>query len=128
MDAALIYNPYSRRMAKQPDRAQKIHQLLQQRGIQAELWPTKQPRHATALARQAVGARKDLVIVCGGDGTIHEVINGLAETRVPMAIVPGGTANVLAKELGIPLDLPQAVDRIVGGTATRVALGKAGSK
>lgn len=128
MNAVLIYNPYSRRVTREPDRVEKARRLLQQRGIAVEPWPTRQAGHGTALARQAVQESKDLVIACGGDGTIHEVVNGLAETTTPLGIIPGGTANVLADELQIPLDLTSAVDRIVNGTSKRIALGKAGSR
>ena len=49
-----------------------------------------------------------MVIACGGDGTINEIINGLAGSDVPMALLPAGTANILAKELGIPWDIRRA--------------------
>lgn len=128
MNTVLIYNPSSRGVARQPDRAEIAQKRLQVRGIETDLWPTKQPGHATTLARRAVHERKDLVIVCGGDGTIHEVINGLAETPTPLAIIPGGTANVLADALHIPFDLVKAVDRIGSGKPKQIALGKIGSK
>ena len=64
-----------------------------------------------------------MVIACGGDGTINEIINGLAGSQVPMALLPAGTANILAKELGIPWDIPHAARLIPGGTIRRIALG-----
>jgi diacylglycerol kinase family enzyme len=70
-----------------------------------------------------------LVIACGGDGTINEVACGMAHSRVPLAILPGGTANVLARELGLPLDIPAAARQILGhGTARRLSLGRAGTR
>ena len=68
-----------------------------------------------------------MVIACGGDGTINEVINGLAGSQVPMALLPAGTANILAKELGIPWDIPHASRLIPGGVVRRIALGHATS-
>ena len=64
-----------------------------------------------------------MVIACGGDGTINEVVNGLAGSQVPMALLPAGTANILAKELGIPWDIPHAARLIPGGDVRRIALG-----
>jgi diacylglycerol kinase (ATP) len=65
------------------------------------------------------------VIVCGGDGTVNEVVNGLACSQVPLALLPAGTANVLAKELGLPWNLPRAAERIVHAPYRRIALGLA---
>jgi diacylglycerol kinase family enzyme len=70
-----------------------------------------------------VEQRRGMVIACGGDGTINEIINGLAGSHVPMALLPAGTANILAKELGIPWDIPHAARLIPGGTIRRIALG-----
>ena len=66
-----------------------------------------------------------MVIACGGDGTINEIVNGLAGSQVPMALLPAGTANILAKELGIPWDIRRAAHLIPGGTVRRIALGAA---
>ncbi len=80
---------------------------------------------AAAMARHAVEQGREMVIGCGGDGTINEIVNGLAGSQVPLAVLPAGTANVLAKELGIPWDIPAAARLIPGGTCRRVALGVA---
>ena len=71
---------------------------------------------AQEIARQAVEQRRGMVIACGGDGTINEIINGLAGSQVPMALLPAGTANILAKELGIPWDIPHAARLIPDGS------------
>jgi len=69
------------------------------------------------------------VIACGGDGTLNEVVNGLATQqnghRVPLALLPGGTANVLAKELDLPWDIPSAAEKLVHGDIKEIALGLA---
>jgi diacylglycerol kinase family enzyme len=77
------------------------------------------------MARRAVDASRQLVIVCGGDGTVNEVVNGLACSQVPLAVLPAGTANVLAKELKLPWNLPRAAERIIGAPYRRIALGLA---
>src|SRR3974377_146898 len=102
-NAILIHNPNAgyggdgRR--KLLDQARRI---LASNGIEAELAETSGPGHATEIAQQATREHRQLVIACGGDGTLNEVVNGLAASngnRVPLALLPGGTANILAKEL-----------------------------
>jgi diacylglycerol kinase family enzyme len=127
-DALLIYNPASgRRRHRRFEEIERATRLLKDAGIATELAPTTAPRAAQAMARQAVDQRRGMVIVCGGDGTINEVINGLAGSQVPMALLPAGTANILAKELGIPWDIPHASRLIPGGVVRRIALGLATS-
>lgn len=83
---------------------------------------------ATRFAREAVQQGLDLVCAIGGDGTVNETINGLAGAEVPLAIVPTGTVNVLAMELGIPLELPDAVKLLEVGTVSWIDLGLAGDR
>lgn len=124
-DAAIIYNPASGRHTdrRRRDLEQSV-QILKEAGIRAELIPTAGAGSATELARAAARNGRDLVVVCGGDGTINEVVNGLAGTQVPLAVLPAGTANILAKELGIPWDIPAAARLISRGRLARIALGE----
>jgi YegS/Rv2252/BmrU family lipid kinase len=98
-------------------------------GIQADLAETTGPGHATEIASQAAHEGRQLVIACGGDGTLNEIVNGLAAHqnghRVPLALLPGGTANILAKELDLPWDIPSAAEKLVRGTVKEIALGLA---
>jgi len=80
------------------------------------------------LARAGVEEGFDVVCAIGGDGTVNETINGLAGTDVPLAIIPTGTVNVLATELGIPLDPPDAVRLLEAGTVSWIDLGLAGER
>jgi YegS/Rv2252/BmrU family lipid kinase len=125
-DALLIYNPTSgRKRHRRFSEVERAAQILREEGIRAELAATTGPGTATAIARQAVEAHRGLVIACGGDGTINEIVNGLAKSDLPMAVLPAGTANILAKELRIPWDIPHAARMIAGGTVRRIALGLA---
>lgn len=125
-DALLIYNLASgRRRERRFAEIEQAVRVLKETGITAELAPTKGPGTATGIARNAVNQRRGMVIACGGDGTINEIVNGLAGSRVPMALLPAGTANILAKELGVPWDIPHAARLIPGGGIRRVALGVA---
>lgn len=86
--------------------------------------PTTGPRMAGDLARKAVQEDADLILVAGGDGTINEVVNGVAPSYTPLAIIPAGTANVLACELGIGTRYERAVRNIPLCVPERIALGK----
>lgn len=79
---------------------------------------THQAGDATRLAREAVAEGADLVVGYGGDGTQREIANGLINSDVPMAILPGGTGNAMAFELNIPRDLRQAVELICTSKTT----------
>jgi diacylglycerol kinase (ATP) len=129
-NALLIHNPNAgnggnarRRLV---DQARKI---LASNGIEVDLAETTGPGHATDLAQQAVREKRQLVIACGGDGTLNEVVNGLVQSsngdRVPLALLPGGTANILAKELDLPWDIPRAARRLVDAEIRDIALGLA---
>jgi len=129
-NALLIHNPNAggggadRR--KDLDEARRIFATG---GIEADLAETTGPGDATEIALRAGNEGRQLVIACGGDGTLNEVVNGLARQqnghRVPLALLPGGTANILAKELTLPWDIPQAAQRLVRGTVREIALGLA---
>jgi diacylglycerol kinase (ATP) len=129
-NALLIHNPNAgnggngrRRLLDQARR------ILASNGIEVELAETTGPGHAVEIAQKAVTDGRQLVIACGGDGTLNEVVNGLAAFsnghRVPLALLPGGTANILAKELDLPWDIPRAAKRLVHGELRDVALGLA---
>src|ERR1700675_2127602 len=129
-NALLIHNPNAgnggngrRRML---DEARRI---LSRGGIDADLQETTAPGDATAMAERATIEGRQLVIACGGDGTLNEVVNGLAGQqnghRVPLALLPGGTANILAKELGIPWNIASATRKLLHGEVKEIALGLA---
>jgi diacylglycerol kinase (ATP) len=101
---------------------------FEQAGIVVTGQQTTRPGEATHLARSAVQAGVDLVIACGGDGTINEVVCGMAHSRVPLAILPAGTANVLAREISLPLNIAAAARAIPSSTPQRLALGRVGSR
>jgi diacylglycerol kinase family enzyme len=82
-----------------------LNRVFQAAGADWEVFITRPGDEGKRIARAAVEAGFDVVAVYGGDGTVGEVASGLIGAAVPMAILPGGTANVLAVELGIPTDL-----------------------
>ncbi len=86
--------------------------------------PTDAAGHAVELSREAIAAGADLILVLGGDGTINEAANGMIGSRVPLGILPGGTANVLANELGLGNRLERAIARLGQCVERRISVGK----
>jgi YegS/Rv2252/BmrU family lipid kinase len=125
-NATLIYNPIAgREPSRRAEQIRRIADALRVRSIAAKPTPTTRGGTATDLARAAVEAGDDLILVCGGDGTLNEVINGMAPANVPLAILPGGTANIAAKELRLPRDPLRAACELVNWSPRRLALGLA---
>ncbi|MGD0764812.1 MAG: diacylglycerol kinase family protein [Dehalococcoidia bacterium] len=98
---------------------------LETKGWEAKLSLTEHQGHAIDLATEAVASGYDVVVACGGDGTINEVANGLAMSDTALAVIRGGTANVWAKEISIPRDPLEAVRLLVDGQRRRIDLGLA---
>ncbi|MGB3635158.1 MAG: diacylglycerol kinase family protein [Rubrobacteraceae bacterium] len=118
MRAAIIGNPNS---GKAGDRNYLQHyaKILQAGGLDTEVLDTEYPDHATELAAEA-GDR--LIIAAGGDGTINEVVNGLSKGAT-LGILPLGTANVLAREIGLPLNPEKACQNILAGDTFQMDVG-----
>ena len=129
-NALLIHNPNAGYMGGRRRRLlDEARRIFSRAGIEADLTETTAPGHAVEIAQKACAEGRQLVIACGGDGTLNEVVNGLAGQsnghRVPLALLPGGTANILAKELDLPWDIPGAARKLVEGEVKDVALGLA---
>jgi YegS/Rv2252/BmrU family lipid kinase len=122
-NTVLIYNPVSGKIRRNPRLIQRTIDILREEGIQSRGVATTGPRTAGQLARKAVEEDVDLILVAGGDGTINEVINGVAPSHVPVGLIPAGTANVLASELGLGTRLESAVREIPKCVPQRIALG-----
>lgn len=93
-----------------------------------DLVTTQHAGHATQLAAEAAGLGYRAVCVVGGDGTLAEAAAGLAGTAVPLAVIPRGTGNQVAQNLGIPLDIEEAVEVAVSGTVAALDLGRANGR
>jgi diacylglycerol kinase (ATP) len=123
--ATILFNPNSGRGRRRRDRELDLAiGIIQSGGVRTELTICRSSPEATVHARYAVAAGNDTVFACGGDGTIHDVIQGLAGTPVALAILPYGTANALAHDLGIPSRPSQAARAAVNGTVRRIPLGR----
>jgi diacylglycerol kinase (ATP) len=122
--AALLYNPKSGGSKQRQKELHSALEILRGAGVEAELFASQTPEQATELTRRAVSGGCDTVFACGGDGTINNIAQVLATTPVALGILPIGTANALAHDLGLPLKIPAAAKAALTAEPRRVALGR----
>ncbi|MFY0543915.1 diacylglycerol kinase [Brevibacillus sp. H7] len=123
--ARLIYNPSSGReivRRKLPD----ILDLLESAGYETSCYATRGENDAAEEAERAVARGFDVIMAAGGDGTIYEVVNGMAEksARPALGIIPCGTSNDFARALGIPRSINRSCRIITSGKTQRIDLGR----
>jgi YegS/Rv2252/BmrU family lipid kinase len=127
--ARIIANPTSGSVTEAVLRdLRETAKWLTAHGLPAELRLTARPGHATELAREATEARLDMVVAAGGDGTVNDVIQALAGHTTALGVLPVGTVNVWAREMGIGLTLSEARETLLRGSVRRVDLGRAGKR
>lgn len=122
----LIFNPTaggSRRA-----RFERTVAVLRTMPCTLTLAETKYAGHAEEIARDASPAAFDIVAACGGDGTVNEVINGLGNKDVALGVIPLGTANVLAREIGLAIDPDRIARALVNGPIRTVHTGRANGR
>ncbi len=130
MRSMLIVNPSSGPWDTRRELPSVLTQL-EQNGWRTTLHETTRGGEATELALRAVAEELDAVFVVGGDGTINEVVNGLAGSQVAMGVLPGGTGNTWARGLGLPRRSPMhwqrlrdSVEALLRGSTRKVDLGR----
>jgi len=122
---ALIYNPASgQHSAKREAAVQDALTVLADAGVAAEAMVTVGAGSATTLARDAIAEGYDTIIACGGDGTVHEVLQALVGTEVALGVIPLGTANALAANLGLTASPAKIVRELLDAVPERVSLGR----
>lgn len=124
---ALIFNQRAGRGPKKELLLDGVIEALSASGVLVDVFATERPGHATALARRA-SAVCERVVAWGGDGTVNEVAAGLVGSEAALGILPGGTVNVFAREVGIPLSLDRAVEAFLCGRTVRIPVGLANGK
>ncbi len=126
--ALVIHNPTAG--GRKRRRLDAVLTGLEKGGCHPTLYATTRRGDAEDAARDAAARGFDVVVVAGGDGTVNEAANGLAGTgtKVPLALIPLGTANVLAAELGLSLDADTVTRTILAGKCRPVRLGRAGGR
>jgi len=123
--AILLYNPLSgRRQGRRVADVEAASKVLRDAGIEISAAPTRSSTEAGAQAREAIAGGCDTVFACGGDGTIHDVLQGMVGIEAALGIIPLGTANALAHDLEIPLSATRAAKTALLARPMRVAVGK----
>lgn len=125
--AALIYNPASGAgRARRAANIEAAAQVFSASGVAVETVATTGPASAIVQARELASAGFDAIIACGGDGTVNEVAQGILESgaNTALGVIPLGTANALAAELGIPTNAPAAAKVLVESERRRIPVGK----
>ncbi|HZQ67968.1 MAG TPA: diacylglycerol kinase family protein [Terriglobales bacterium] len=119
-----LYNPLSGggREGRNSD-VEAAASVLRSTGVKVDAVATQGAAEAGDQARAAV-PMYDVIFACGGDGTIHDILQGLAQTTTPLGIIPLGTANTLAHDLGLPLDHVGAARAALTAKPRRIALGR----
>ena len=112
-----------RRPARREREIREVVSILRAQGLRLRVVPTAAPGSATETAECSRAEGDDLVMACGGDGTINEVVNGLVPGPTPLAILPGGTANLIARELNLPLSPLLAARQLTTWRSRRLGLG-----
>ncbi|HXW83659.1 MAG TPA: diacylglycerol kinase family protein [Candidatus Binataceae bacterium] len=120
-----MYNPQAGKLrSRGRERLEHAARVLRDGGYKPVLTPTTGAGAATELARRAVADGADLILAAGGDGTVNEVAEGMVNSRVPLGILPAGTANVLAMETGMSSNLETAARALLDYTPERVSVGR----
>jgi diacylglycerol kinase (ATP) len=123
MRSVLIVNPKAKR-GRALWHAQRAQACLQRHGWHCELQPSENPEHVRQLTERAVATGVDAVLIAGGDGTIHHAVQVLANSAIPLGIIPCGRGNDLVRALGIPLDAEVAAEVIARQNIKAIDLGQ----
>jgi len=119
MKIRFIFNPCSGKNRRRPWLVPVIREFIATHRLDADVFPTARPGHATQLAHEALAARCEWVVAVGGDGTMNEVAQALIGTPAALGLVPCGSGNGLALHLGIPTN-PRAALRLLADPRAQV--------
>jgi YegS/Rv2252/BmrU family lipid kinase len=122
--AALIVNAAAGRRKNLQELVPQLVRILEQRGVQVDVAMTTAAGEAQTIASSAATSGCDAVFACGGDGTAHEALQGLVGTAAALGVVPLGTANVLARNLGLRLDPVNALQQQLSFVPRVIAAGE----
>lgn len=124
MKTLVILNPTANR-GRAKHLADRIPYYLRQQGCQVKLVSTDSPRQVNQLIQSTAAQR---LVVAGGDGTINSVLSAVAGSEIPLSVIPLGSVNVFAREIGLPFDLQDACQVAARGTIRRIDLGRANGR
>jgi diacylglycerol kinase (ATP) len=117
--ALLIYNPAAGQWWRRP-RPEHVRDTLARHGWDARLLVTEGQDHATELVRAHLSPEVEAVWACGGDGTLAQAATALVDSGVPLGIIPVGTVNVIAREIGIPKGASRSIEAVADAKSSRI--------
>lgn len=121
--AAVVLNPT--KVEDEEAFRKSVREVMETHGWDEPLWLTTTPEDpGRGQARSAVAARVNLVLACGGDGTVTACAEGVTATGVPLAIIPMGTGNLLARNIGLPMGLDEALAIALGSVQQAIDVGR----
>src|SRR6202521_3404256 len=123
--AILLYNPLSgHRRGRRLADVESALSVLRSAGVEASAAPTRAASDATDQTKQAIAEGYDTIFACGGDGTVHDVLQGLVGADTALGIIPLGTANSLAHDLRLPLSPADPAPPAPPAKPRRIAVGR----
>ncbi len=126
--ALIIFNPAAGQAGALQEALDEAAAVWRAAGWQVDLRPTEGPGDATRIAREGAAEGYDVVAAAGGDGTVNEVVNGLAHTKAALAAIPVGTVNVWVRELGWELNPRTVAESYLKSVVKQIDLGKANDR
>ena len=126
--AVIVFNPTAGHAGTSEQDILIARNIWRQHGWQVDLQPTAGPGDGTRIAREAAAKGYHVVVAAGGDGTVNEVVNGLAGTQTALGALPVGTVNVWVRELGLPLQPRAAAEALLTCQPRTIDLGRAGDR
>jgi diacylglycerol kinase (ATP) len=124
----ILFNPAAGLSNNLSQNLKSAAELWQNHGWRVELRATTAPGDATVQAQLAAAEGYDVVAGAGGDGTVNEVMNGLVGTRTALAVLPIGTVNIWARELGLPIDVQRSAAAFLQAQLEQIDVGRAGKR
>jgi diacylglycerol kinase (ATP) len=122
---ALIYNPVSGQLSARREAAlEAALAVFREAGVTAELFVSNTPTGAITCTKEAIRSGFDTVLACGGDGTVHAILQTLVGTQVALGVIPLGTANALAADLGLIASPAKVASILLGAAPVRVPVGR----
>jgi diacylglycerol kinase (ATP) len=128
LQVLIVYNPAAGQSPDLKNILDRVANLWRDRGWQVQIAATTAPGDATSKAQIAARSGYNAVVAAGGDGTVNEVMNGLVGTETALGVLPLGTVNIWAREMGLSMDMLKAAESLAQSELTKIDVGMAGNR
>jgi diacylglycerol kinase (ATP) len=128
LQVLIVYNPAAGQSPDLKNTLDRVASLWRDRGWQVQIAATTAPGDATSKAQIAARSGYNAVVAAGGDGTVNEVMNGLVGTETALGVLPLGTVNIWAREMGLSMDMLKAAESLGKSELTKIDVGMAGNR